>query len=357
MADNDFDRVAVNTRERPLSTDINKQASQADRTLRELLTVLLGPRSSIVSEQPGTPFNGFMGDGFKVRQVNPAALQVQVAGGFGFIWNPTDAPSAIGGVSGIDDLAGWKPLLLTAAMTINVPTPDPTNPRIDIVEVNYNRRLADPSTRDVLNPVTGVFDPTVVNKTLAWDMDNSQSIVTAPADSTGAVGYKAGIPGVSPSVPPTTAGYTKIAQILVGNGVTTIAQNVIQDLRQILAPYMMRQVMARAELDPGGANVSLPSLKAPAGVQVAANILAGARSLFIFAGDVSSDTPIATCTGIATETGPLISTAVTTVTSGLQTSLANAAETDPVLQVAVGQPVIKVDITGVDDDYFIQVGW
>jgi hypothetical protein len=164
-------------------------------------------------------------------------MNVVLTAGMGFIPASGDVPSSIGSVVGLDDLNPFKPLLLVGNQTIAIPTaPAGPNSRIDIIEVNYDRRTENPLTRDVLDPVAGIFNPTLVNKTLAWAQDGRIGTVADPASSTAGISLKTGTPGVSPVAPSTTAGYTKIAQILVGSGVTSIAQNVIQDLRPLLFP-------------------------------------------------------------------------------------------------------------------------
>jgi hypothetical protein len=352
MSDNPFDRTAINARERPVSSDINQAQSQWDRTVRYLLDQLLVPRVGIADERAGSPVSGFIGDGFKVREDSPAGLSVVLAAGQGFQLDASDTPSNIGGVPEVDDLSRYKPLPLLSDVAVNIPTPDPTNDRIDIVEVAFFRRLADPTSRDVLNTTTGVFDPTVVNKTLAWNMENDVGVVTTPANSTTAVGYKAGVPSGSPAIPPTTPGYLKIAQIAVGNGVAQIDQQDIQDLRKLLAFGGIQRVSMRVDLDTGSPPPVMEALTAPPGILVVANIAGGGHFIYVFAGDVAGKSPVAqTGVGITgTITAQTIVT-VTTVDAALQTSLQNSAESDPVVNVAVGQPVIKVEL-GVSDARF-----
>ena len=237
MANNPFNRVVLNPRERPLSSDINQAESEADRTLRTLLERVYVGRASDASDAAGAPLHGFIGDGFKIRPVSPLAMQVRVPAGMGFIYAPTDTPASIGSVQGVDDLAAWKPLVLNADATLSVPAaPGAPNSRIDIIEVRYNRALADLANRDVLNTGTGRFEPVNVFKTLSWDMDGSTGVVAAPADSTAAISLKTGIAGVTPVAPATTAGYIKISEILVGSAVTTLDADVIKDLRYLLFP-------------------------------------------------------------------------------------------------------------------------
>lgn len=352
MSDNQWDRTVINARERPVSSDHNQLQSQLDRTLRYLLDQLLLPRAGIADERAGSLVSGFIGDGFKVREDSPTGLSVVLAAGQGFQLNASDTPPNIGGIPEVDDLSRYKPLPLLTDVTIDIPDPDPTNDRIDIVEVAFFRRLTDPTSRDVLNTTTGAFDPTVVNKTLAWNMENDKGIVTAPANSTTAIGYKAGVPSGSPSIPPTTPGYIKIAQIAVANGVAQIDQQDIQDLRLLLAFGGIQRVSMRIDVDTGSPPPVMEALTAPPGIIVAANIAGGGHFIYVFAGNVTGKNPVAQVgVGITGTITAQTITTVTTVDAALQTSLQNAAESDPVVKAAVGQPVIKVEL-GVSDARF-----
>lgn len=352
MADNPFDRTVINARERPVSSDINQAQSQLDRTARYLLDQLFLPRAAIADERAGAPVSGFIGDGFKVREDSPAGLSVVLAAGQGFQLSAADTPSNIGGVPEVDDLSRYKPLPLLSDVTIAVDPSNPTNDRIDIVEVAFFRRLADPTSRDVLNTTTGAFDPTSVNKALAWNMENDVGVVTTPDNSTTAVGYKAGAPSGTPAEPPTTPGYIKIAQIAVAKNVTQINQEDIQDLRLLLAFGGIQRVSMRIDVDTGSPPPVMEALTAPPGILVAVNIDGGGHFIYVFAGNVTNKNPVAqTGVGITgTITAQTIAT-VTTVDAALQTSLQNSAESDPVINAAIGQPVIKVEL-GVSDARF-----
>lgn len=365
MADNPFDRTVINVRERPISSDINQAQSQMDRTMRFVLQEMLRPRSSLSVGLPGPPVSGFVGNGFNVRADSPAGLSVVVGAGMGFYDDAADAPSAIGGVAGVDDLNRYKPLLLLSDATIAVPAADPTNPRIDIVEAAINRRLDNPTSRDVLNAVTGVFEPQTVNKTLAWNVGTSIDNTTIqPASSTAALSYKQGIPSATPSIPSTSAGYVKVAEILVAASVTQVNQNNIKDVRLLLGHGGVRRLSAKGTFNAGA--VSLDALQAPPGVLAALNDSGGTQRLYIKAGDVSGLSPIALVSR-ATTAGPTGFTAsIVNVDTALQTALATAADTDPVLPVAddfpglatSGQKLILVDLLQiVDDTYNILVEW
>ncbi len=365
MANNPFDRAVINPRERPVSTDINAAQSLLDRTLRHTLEQLFIPRVSIADERPAAlPISGFFGNGGKVREKSPVAMEVLLSAGVGFQADAGDVPTAIGGIPSVDDLSRYKPLLLLSDVTITgIPNGDPVNPRIDIVELDFNRRLTDPTSRDVLNTTTGVFDPTTVNKTLAWDLSVADvGIVATPTNNTTPIGYKTGQPSATPATPPTSPGYVKIAEIAVGATVTVLNQVDIKDLRQLLAQYNQRHVAVEAEINIGGGPlVSLNKLVAPPGVLVAANIGAGTRNIYVAAGDVTGLSPVAVASKTAAGTFG-VTTQVVNIDSTIQTSLQNAAETDPLLNlvddsiISLGQPVLEVTISN-DGTYHVQIWW
>jgi len=351
MADNPFDRTVINVRERPLSVDVNQAQSQLDRTLRFLVQEIFRPRASLSDERPGSPVTGFIGNGFAVREDSPAGLSVVVGAGIGFFDVASDAPSAIGGVAGVDDLNRYKPMALLSDATIAVPAPDPTNPRIDIVEATINRRLENPTSRDVLNAVTGVFEPQTVNKTLAWNVGSSIDNTTiTPTASTAALSYKQGIPNATPTPPSVSPGYVKVAEILVGNGVASIVQNVVQDSRRILAPEHVREVSLQGTLTAGAP--TLDALQAPPGVRVSVTDDGASGFVYVVAGDLTGVVPVAwSQRQNGTPNAPV--SQVVSVTPAIQTLLANAAQADPTLQVAQGQQVLQIDIGTITDIYHV----
>jgi len=122
MAGNSWDREIINTRERPLSSDINALQSQLDRTLRDVLMKMFVGRASATSDISDTPNSGFIGDSLKCRPSNPVGNSLKVAAGLGFMYSPGDTPAAIGGLSGLDDLSFYKPLpLLADANLVGLP--------------------------------------------------------------------------------------------------------------------------------------------------------------------------------------------------------------------------------------------
>lgn len=231
MAGEPFSREVINQYERPLSQDINFAQSQLDRSLRDVLRQLF-------SDVDGTIRSGFLQGGFLTTQSVVPAMSVLIAPGFGFEDSLSDVPVSIGGIVGVDDRSSYKPLVLTVAQTIAIDAaPSAGNERIDIIEVQVvDRRLENPTSRDVFNPGTGVFAANLVNKTLAFYLDGLTGRVVTPNPSATGIGYKVG--AVAPVgfavAPATTAGYVKVAQVYVGPGVTSIVNANITDSRVLI---------------------------------------------------------------------------------------------------------------------------
>ena len=276
MADREFDRTAFNTRERPLSSDLNQLQSQHDRTLRALLRQMFSTSfcSPALQTDGFTDFgtlwlSGFIGDSFKVRSNLPASMKIYVTDGYGFIVNAVDLVSGIGGVQGVNDLDPYKPVILEYPQSLTVPANATGSTRYDIVEVCYDRRMENANSRQILDPTTQQFVAGSVNKTLAFDNDGRTGQVTSPALSTAGISYKVGSGGTRPSVTP---GYVKIADITVPNGATSIGLGNINDERNLLAPYNCFRVAGSVGIPKGGVvkPTFLRLTEAPPGVEVLA---------------------------------------------------------------------------------------
>ncbi len=309
MADKPFDREVINQRERPLSSDVNTGWSYADQTARYVTDVLHRWRARNGGDPAAlTPLSGFVGDSFRVIPASPAAMQVVVSSGLGYYVDAAENATDIGsgltpGVLGVDDNQRMHPLPLSAAQALNVPAADPVNPRIDIVEVKLDRRLQDPTSRQILDPATGLFSALAVNKTLAFDLDGRTGINTTGGDSTTGIAYKTGVAAGAPVAPATSTGYVKIAEVYVGAAVTTLAEGVIRDTRTPIAPDNAIRVSARAQFStdglsvPSNAGASTIVISAPAGLKVAiiADTAAEAR-LLVFGGFKAGTTATGTVT-------------------------------------------------------------
>lgn len=282
MANNPFDRTIINPREKPLSQDINTAQAQLDYGMRAIMRALFAQRVSDSSSAAG-PVSGFLGDGFRVVPSSPNGMSVVVTHGIGFQDLTADTPSAIDSVLGLDDLSSYKPLLLLANTTIAVPTaPGPGEERYDIIEVRANRLKGNPTSRLVFDPSTGAFNPDTVDKTLAFVVDGSVGTVIDPAVSTAALSYKTGVPAAFPaSIPTTSPGYVKIAELYIVSGVASINNSHFSDWRKFLRPSGVLTASARIRVQwNGGSPIihSVTGVVAPPGMQIAALAEPGVRA-------------------------------------------------------------------------------
>lgn len=286
MSNNPFDRIIINPREKPLSTDINRAQSELDYSIRMALRELHNRRAvgGVVGSDSfaATPTTGFLADGLRVTAQLVPNMTVTVKAGMGFMDVPTDLPTAIGGIVGLDDLCSYKPLVLMADSVFTVPAAPGANSRIDIIEARPNRVASDPQTRLVLDPTTGAFNPNTVNKTLQNTLDGSVGSVNDPALSTFALSYKVGVVAAVPVEPVTTPGYVKIARINVGTSVASIGANAIADKRCYLRPGGVGSFAAKWHVQWNGGTpiVTLRRLVAPPGVQIGLVASAAQRALF-----------------------------------------------------------------------------
>lgn len=233
MANQDYDREIINPLERPLSEDLNIAQSQLDRSLRDMLRALFATAAGVVQ-------NGFISNGLKVTENSPVAMSVLVQPGLGFKDDATDVPTAISGITGLDDRSPYKPLPLSAAQAIAIDAaPVAGQNRIDIIEVKVDRRVENPTNRDILNVVTGLFAPGLVNKTLAFDLLGRNGRVVSPANSVTGIGYKVGVAAAAGAevAPATSPGYVKLCQILVVGGVANIVNADIADFRSLIGSW------------------------------------------------------------------------------------------------------------------------
>ena len=354
MANQPFDREIINTRERPLSGDINTTSTELDRSARAVLqAAFLSRNSALGMDTVPQPLVGalqakFHGNSFRVRSTNPTgvsiALSVIVESGLGW-YNSNISESGISGITGLDDPDIYKPLVNPTALTYNLggaSTPDGANPRIDIIEVKLNRLVGDPTTRDVLNPGTGIFAPATVNKTLSY--------VNGPitTNGVGGINYKTGLAAALPVAPATSAGYIKIGEVRVEALAAAIQQNKIMDRRWVTFP-------AGTGIVKGSVNGAIiGSVRGAAGIDITATQAALVTSFYIFCGNAFT-TPIMLFNqflgGVFRNTR--ISALVGAVVDA-PTQAALAAATPPLFP-AIGQDYFRLDLThetGVEQQVF-----
>lgn len=371
MSGNPFDITIHNVREKALSTDLNYLATQLQRTL--LASIAEANSINLIPGSPlGGPRSGFIGSGFRLYP--GAGMSPVLYPGLGFVYDTTSATSSVDGITGLDDLSSYKPLVLTDLESISVDAaPAPGTERYDIIELRVDRRRADPETRRILDPTTGsgIATPGVL-KTLSWTLDGRQGRVVSPASSTAAIGYKVGVAAAigAATEPATTAGYIKIAAIrVVGGGTVVITQSNIIDYRKLLFSngtahgvmgYRLPSDAAPHATGPLSlfAQVLPPGMRVGAYISNAAPVVGTTNPLNVYVlHDGTYPSPNVTANmnanpayivGDGTPTSELINSTDALRLAGLDA----AYEAAPALDVCVGQPYYKftfhvADVSGV----------
>lgn len=349
MAFNTFDREVINPLEKGLSSDIDMGSSYYDQEIRNLLAQFCQLRDPTLSTGAGLgSYTGFVANGFRVRPTSPASMDVTISPGFGFFYTTTDNTAAVGGIQGVFDQSDLKPMVLGAAQTLSVPANASGNPRIDIIQVKYNRQLTDPTNRLVWDNGTQQFVTGLVNKTLSWTLDGQTSYYPG----TTAIVYKQGTPAGSPVAPSVDAGYVGIAQIYVAHGATSIAADRIADYR----PLWFADGTFSVSIVMNGNVGAGATVLAPAGVSVAVdyNLSPTLRQIFVCAGDCNYTATVSfqPYNEIVTATSfPIVHNLTggaggSALSAGTIADLYNAAKTTPIAtDMAIGQQAIGIDFT------------
>lgn len=274
MSDGTFDRRVVYTREKATSNDWDLSESQLDQALRDVLLKLLSTRATNATHLPGF-VGGFLAESFLVSPTAILSSNVQLLSGVGFQQSLIDTPSGIGN-AGVNDISQLKPLVLKEPQTIIIQAPPAfPNNRIDIVEVRYDRALVDPEVIRILDPVSATYIPTPnVLKTLTFALDGKVGTVATPNPSTTPIGVVTGTPGNPPVVPPTTAGYIKIAEVFVenltANPTGLIDFKYLRDYRPLVFANARAPYQVDFQTVPGAANPPQNvKIDCPPGIRVA----------------------------------------------------------------------------------------
>lgn len=245
MANKPFEREIINVREKPFSSDINMTGTYADVALRETLRGLISQRQSISDSRALLPQQArFLGNAFQVVPLTPAARSIVLLPGIGFVGS-VGTSIDIQNIIGLNDSSELKPLVLSRQQVLDVPA---GFFRVDIVEVRSNAFLTDSQSRDVFNPISGVFEPQDKNKTFSWTLDGQVGYTFNGLNSTAPISYKQGVNGSASLIPDTTEGYTKIAEIYVPSAVGGIDESSIVEFRSIVAPYGQNVVSGAIKL-------------------------------------------------------------------------------------------------------------
>lgn len=374
-----FSRVLVPVRQRPSSTDLNRLQTYLEQNFRWILAGLSSPAWS---GDPATTVDfqargeyapvGFYRGGFYVTP-GTGPLDVRVNAGAGCaLSGPADATD-IDSASGADWLqssAFGAPLVLSAFQNFTCPAaPAVGSSRIDIIEVRADYLAGSPATVGILNTATRVFDPTVKNKKLGWDLAGRTGTVNAPAASTAPISYVRGVTVVgalsAATEPTATSGYIKIGRINFEGAVAAITQDLIADLRPKIYPGGLIRAGGRVTIAgtvAGIAATAVAALELPPGMTAkmtfANNVAPAAGTsytaeIYLFGGDIRPRTLMSSVRGSVSVT-PLGAGAPRTVdivqsgTGVLVTSdvsVLNGSDADYTTinpeDFAVGQPYYK----------------
>lgn len=351
---NPFDRVIINRKEKPASSDINAAQAGIDFTLREHLSNVFAARLAAGNDRRNV-VSGFLADGFRVRPKSPTAMSVEISAGLGYqvqTVNPA-TDTAIEGVVGLSDLSPYKPMALTSAESVTIDAADAVLERYDIIEVRADRRTTDLTSVEIFgeNVLQFVNTPNMA-KTLSWLMNSRQGRVAYNQSSTAPISLKKGQPAAvgSATVPAATSGYIKIAEIYVGPTVTTLDDDVINDTRRMLWPNNTARVSAKVTIvsQNGASRPVVTELIAPPGVRVVFygdGSTSGMISAYILAGTALAAFRPIVQVQYGTNAGfmPLVNytsgstpQAAAAANSTLQTAL-NGANASPATKIAIGQ--------------------
>ncbi len=283
MAERPFDRDVFRHLEGFTEIDMNRVTGESGTSgLMHLLRSVGGPSSTLSNTDSLSSFFGFYGASFLVTPLSPATTTVRVLAGLGARRDDSDLPADIGGVPGLSELNDVKPIVLRDPKDIVVPVP-PGNPnnRYDIIEVAVRRDLYDSTATSFLQLPAGSREVLPVTKTLSYALDQlAVGYVTDPANSTQPIGYKIGQASATPTPPPTSPGYVKIAQILVQNVVAnpsgTIRQEHIADFRPMLFLGGTASFSVTASFPLAGGAPTIIRASVPPGIR-----LAVARAAFV----------------------------------------------------------------------------
>jgi hypothetical protein len=298
---------------------------------------------------------GFLADSFMVEPTAIPSLQLTVRAGVGFLDGSGDVPvnldAGYGPIGNLNDQEIYKPCALSNLETLNVPAADPVNPRIDIVEVTYDRHFESLTSRDILDTGTGSFVATMVAKIMSFLQNGRSSVNGSP--SLAKINYKTGTPAAVPVAATLTAGYTKIAEVYVPATATALGFDRIRDTRSLLGPQGLVKCEGRALINNSAAVAAqLVSLRGSPGIRAAVvQTLAspGAFTIYVAPGtNLSQVNALMQVQNDGNTTEHYIAkvevlTAPYTLTLAEVTAIAAAAQTNPVQTFAEGMVVAKIE--------------
>jgi hypothetical protein len=193
-------RQQFNVGQEIISQDLNSLQSRLERGIYDRL----------LYEMMGRKTNAFFKDSFRILYQSATSFVVKAGVGFQTIVTDSKEPDR-------------KPLVRDADVTLNIDTPDSSNPRIDILVVRHGRFNTLTESRKFKDEFTNLI---------------SNQNFTIATDWQAEIQYLAGTPAGSPVAPVTPAGWIKVAELYVSTSTGIANQAAITDSR-VLLPIMV----------------------------------------------------------------------------------------------------------------------
>jgi hypothetical protein len=195
-----IDQGQINTRERALSSDVNRQVQLGNRAIVESLSAAA---SGSARE------SGIFGDGFLVTPLN-GTMKSAIAPGLALYYDSTK----------VYPLSTMVWCESREVREVTHGASNPGLPRWDVIEMRPGSAVASTQPRDQFDPLTGTF--TVVNMV--------KEVKSYPEFQ-----IRSGTASASPGVPAGVAGWIPLAYVLVPAGAISVDQTKIVYCRPILS--------------------------------------------------------------------------------------------------------------------------
>lgn len=193
----DIDKTVWNTRERMLSTDLEREVDLVHRAVMETLAALAGDQLSGVlrgmeATAPGT------------------GMSVNLTAGLAVLYDSTQ----------VYPESPWRWIEQQSDTIVTIPAAHPTLDRWDVIEIAPNASVTSTQSRDIYSGTLGTFTPGSVTKEVA-----SQPTITV----------RSGTAATNPALPAGTSGVIPLAYVYVAAATGTIAATDVVRCRPLVA--------------------------------------------------------------------------------------------------------------------------
>lgn len=238
MANQPFDTNILRALERPSASDLNALQAQLYRTIRHLDRLRFGYDLTSV-------YSGFLGYSFFVQNLT-GLMQLNMSQGVGYQEDATSSVTNIDGIAGLNDLNTYKPIFMSSAKAVVVPSVLTTGKcRRDLIAVRWLRETDDPQSLDIFDPGSKTFTSEIHDKILSTDLSGKPVVFLEPGEAPSAdayIIYKKGAEityvndssFLSAPLPSLDLGFMAVASINVKHGDLSIPNSRIADLRKLL---------------------------------------------------------------------------------------------------------------------------